>query len=96
MTSERDPSEATRIDFLCPECGQPVRSIVVHRRKVLGAWAPVWGPGACHNPQCPRSAAHEEPEGAEERAAHADPAPPTDEGEDTDEGAEPTESRPAP
>ncbi|MEU5308674.1 hypothetical protein [Streptomyces sp. NPDC021562] len=36
---------------VCPVCGQAVES-VVRRHKTLGAWVPVWGPGACRNPEC--------------------------------------------
>ncbi|MEW2298728.1 hypothetical protein AB0958_01895 [Streptomyces sp. NPDC006655] len=36
---------------VCPACGQAVES-VVRRHKTLGAWVPVWGPGACRNPEC--------------------------------------------
>ncbi|MGW7818410.1 hypothetical protein ACWGLF_09810 [Streptomyces puniciscabiei] len=36
---------------VCPVCGQPVDT-VVGRRKTLGAWVPVWGPGPCRNPGC--------------------------------------------
>ncbi|MGW1909226.1 hypothetical protein ACWCQS_00315 [Streptomyces sp. NPDC002076] len=39
-------------DHVCPVCGQPVDT-VVGRRKTLGAWVPVWGPGPCRNPDCP-------------------------------------------
>jgi hypothetical protein len=42
---------------VCPVCGQPVGT-VIHRRKTLGAFVPVWGPGPCRNPGCP---AYEEP-----------------------------------
>ncbi|MER6069901.1 hypothetical protein ABT187_13830 [Streptomyces sp. NPDC001817] len=38
-------------DHVCPVCGQPVGK-VVGRRKTLGAWVPVWGPGPCRNPGC--------------------------------------------
>ncbi|WP_433452423.1 hypothetical protein ACQPXS_30325 [Streptomyces sp. CA-142005] len=38
-------------DHVCPVCGQPVDT-VVGRRKTLGAWVPVWGPGPCRNPDC--------------------------------------------
>jgi hypothetical protein len=34
-------------------CKQPVPKVVVGRRKVLGAFVPVWGPGDCFNPDCP-------------------------------------------
>lgn len=29
--------------------------MIAGRRKTLGAWVPVWKPGPCHNPACPRS-----------------------------------------
>ncbi|MFB7247836.1 hypothetical protein CW362_24075 [Streptomyces populi] len=38
-------------EHACPECGQPVAT-AVHRYKTLGVWAPRWGPGPCHNPDC--------------------------------------------
>ncbi|QFZ74351.1 hypothetical protein GFH48_14775 [Streptomyces fagopyri] len=38
-------------EFVCPACEQPVAT-VVRRRKTLGAFVPVWGPGPCHNPRC--------------------------------------------
>ncbi|MQY34827.1 hypothetical protein SRB17_27970 [Streptomyces sp. RB17] len=38
-------------DHVCPVCGRPVDT-VVGRRKTLGAWVPVWGPGPCRNPDC--------------------------------------------
>lgn len=38
-------------EHVCPECGQPVATIV-HRYKTLGAWVPRWGPGPCRNPDC--------------------------------------------
>ncbi|GAA3149543.1 hypothetical protein ACFQ0X_15655 [Streptomyces rectiviolaceus] len=36
---------------VCASCGRPVGT-AIKRRKVLGAYVPVWGPGPCHNPQC--------------------------------------------
>ncbi|GAA2244056.1 hypothetical protein GCM10010145_08530 [Streptomyces ruber] len=47
----------------CPVCGQPV-AMVVRRRKTLGAFVPVWGPGDCRNPEC---GAHTEPAGGDAR-----------------------------
>ncbi|MBA4865491.1 hypothetical protein H1V43_29965 [Streptomyces sp. PSKA54] len=44
-------------EYVCPVCGQPVGT-VIHRRKILGAFVPVWGPGPCRNPDC---SAYEEP-----------------------------------
>ncbi|MEU9979895.1 hypothetical protein [Streptomyces sp. NPDC050856] len=37
----------------CPSCGQPVGT-AIKRRKILGAWVPVWRPRPCHNPECAR------------------------------------------
>ncbi|MFF3000633.1 hypothetical protein ACFVTC_39725 [Streptomyces sp. NPDC057950] len=42
-------------EHVCPACEQPVAT-VVRRRKTLGAFVPVWGPGPCHNPRCEASA----------------------------------------
>ncbi|MEU9439873.1 hypothetical protein AB0D42_02860 [Streptomyces sp. NPDC048304] len=53
-----------REDHVCPVCGQPVDT-VVGRRKTLGAWVPVWGPGPCRNPDCAPS---REPAGPTARA----------------------------
>jgi hypothetical protein len=36
---------------VCPDCGQPVES-VVRRHRTLGAWVPKWVPGPCRNPEC--------------------------------------------
>nr|WP_071659608.1 hypothetical protein [Streptomyces humi] len=65
---------------VCPVCGQAVES-VVRRHKTLGAWVPVWGPGACRNPECgeyagsgapKRSPARSRPQ----RSEQPDPGPP--------------------
>jgi hypothetical protein len=55
--------------FFCPVCKQPVET-VVKRRKVLGAFVPAWGPGACINPVCPAHA-----EAAERARPHPHPRP---------------------
>lgn len=41
--------------FLCPACKQPVQAVVTRRRKVFGAYVPVWEPGPCENPECSES-----------------------------------------
>ncbi|MGW0826523.1 hypothetical protein [Streptomyces sp. NPDC002845] len=46
-------------EHVCPSCGQPVPT-VVRRHKTLGAYVPVWGPGACRNPKCERFEGSEE------------------------------------
>lgn len=38
--------------YMCPACKQSVPP-EVHRRKSLGVFVPVWGPGACQNRDCP-------------------------------------------
>lgn len=40
-------------ELLCPACKQHVDMIVKRRHKTLGAYVPVWGPGPCHNADCP-------------------------------------------
>ncbi|MFE3164807.1 hypothetical protein [Streptomyces sp. NPDC059224] len=47
-------------DRVCPVCGQAVET-VVHRRKTLGAWVPVWGPAPCRNPDCAGNRRQERP-----------------------------------
>ncbi|RII16043.1 hypothetical protein DSC45_15760 [Streptomyces sp. YIM 130001] len=37
--------------IVCPACKRPVET-AVRRRKVLGAFVPVWGPGPCRNEKC--------------------------------------------
>ncbi|GHE84997.1 hypothetical protein GCM10018785_61100 [Streptomyces longispororuber] len=67
----------------CPSCGRPVAT-AVKRRKVLGAYVPVWGPAPCHNPACDARAT-EEPEEvrvrrarrSRRRGAHQKGRPPT-------------------
>ncbi|TQK51949.1 hypothetical protein FBY35_2371 [Streptomyces sp. SLBN-118] len=39
-------------EHVCPACGQSVAT-VVKRHKTLGTFVPLWGPGPCHNPECP-------------------------------------------
>ncbi|GGX56210.1 hypothetical protein GCM10010358_07660 [Streptomyces minutiscleroticus] len=36
---------------VCPTCGRAVPTVVT-RRKTLGAYVPVWGPGPCGDPEC--------------------------------------------
>lgn len=36
---------------VCEHCGRPVGT-AIKRRKVLGAYVPVWGPAPCRNPEC--------------------------------------------
>ncbi|WP_327353498.1 hypothetical protein [Streptomyces sp. NBC_01304] len=38
-------------ELVCPVCKRPVQT-VVKRRKVLGAFVPVWGPGPCRHADC--------------------------------------------
>jgi tellurite resistance protein TerC len=48
MVKMKRKSEA----FVCPTCKKSVPA-AVHRRKSLGVFVPVWGPGACQNRECP-------------------------------------------
>lgn len=36
---------------VCASCGRPVGT-AIKRRKRMGVFVPVWGPGPCHNPRC--------------------------------------------
>ncbi|MFJ8546402.1 hypothetical protein ACIRFH_31255 [Streptomyces sp. NPDC093586] len=47
--------------LMCPACKKRVDSIVRGRHKTLGIYVPVWGPGACHNPDCPEYVEAPEP-----------------------------------
>ncbi|MFI6104309.1 hypothetical protein [Streptomyces sp. NPDC051310] len=38
-------------EHLCRACGLPVGT-TMKRRKILGAWVPVWEPRPCRNPDC--------------------------------------------
>ncbi|GGO33847.1 hypothetical protein GCM10012286_01950 [Streptomyces lasiicapitis] len=42
----------------CEHCGRPVGT-AIKRRKVLGAYVPVWGPAPCRNPECDACVADE-------------------------------------
>ncbi|MEU6217084.1 hypothetical protein ABZ845_06095 [Streptomyces sp. NPDC047022] len=55
---------------VCPSCGQPVAA-VVRRHKTLGAFVPVWRPGPCQNPRCPRYAGREHPEQSRDKRGRA-------------------------
>ncbi|WUN94609.1 hypothetical protein OHT51_11230 [Streptomyces sp. NBC_00299] len=39
--------------LVCPVCKQPLDMTIKRRHKTLGIFVPVWGPGPCHNPDCP-------------------------------------------
>lgn len=43
---------------VCEHCGRPVGT-AIKRRKVLGAYVPVWGPAPCRNPECEACASDE-------------------------------------
>ncbi|GHC47378.1 hypothetical protein [Streptomyces flavofungini] len=45
-------------DPVCKHCGRPVGT-AIKRRKVLGAYVPVWAPAPCHNPECDACVADE-------------------------------------
>ncbi|MGW7066530.1 hypothetical protein ACWGII_05235 [Streptomyces sp. NPDC054855] len=60
-----------RSEPVCASCGRPVGT-AIKRRKVLGAYVPVWGPGPCHNPRCDACVDEPAAKGAE---AEVEPAP---------------------
>nr|WP_079074459.1 hypothetical protein [Streptomyces atriruber] len=45
------PGPAPQDEPVCAACGGPVGT-AIRRRKVLGVFVPVWGPGPCRNEQC--------------------------------------------
>ncbi|MER5255508.1 MULTISPECIES: hypothetical protein [unclassified Streptomyces] len=57
---------------VCASCGRPVGT-AIKRRKVLGVFVPVWGPGPCHNPRC--AACVDEREARDERHERGEPEP---------------------
>ncbi|MEV8016347.1 hypothetical protein AB0O76_08390 [Streptomyces sp. NPDC086554] len=74
MGKDGSRSRARRQDEpVCPSCGRPVDT-VIKRRKVLGAFVPVWGPGPCHNPQC-EACVDEVAQQQEQQPPPADAAP---------------------
>lgn len=52
----REPHQRT--EFTCPVCKQPVEAELT-RHKTLGIFVPVWQPGPCANPDCPRHGAED-------------------------------------
>lgn len=55
---------------MCARCGQIVGT-AIRRRKVLGVFVPVWGPGPCRNPECAAYVVDEESgEAAVRRRGH--------------------------
>ncbi|MGP3924888.1 hypothetical protein [Streptomyces sp. 8N616] len=53
--------------FTCPVCKQQVPAVATKRRKVFGAYVPVWEPGPCENPDCPLNAEPPSPGSDDER-----------------------------
>ncbi|MEU8571091.1 hypothetical protein AB0C51_22565 [Streptomyces pathocidini] len=73
MASQHEPEGWSAAKFTCPACHQPVEAVVKRRRKVLGAYVPVWEPGPCANPECPRSPQAEQDGGPAEEPKEAQP-----------------------
>ena len=59
MAKDTGRAEPAQDGHVCPTCKRPVET-VVHRRKVLGAFVPVWGPGPCQHEDCPSYSAEGE------------------------------------
>jgi hypothetical protein len=53
MGSDEERHGWSAAKFSCPVCKQPVQAVATRRRKVFGAYVPVWEPGPCENPACP-------------------------------------------
>ncbi|MEV0441499.1 hypothetical protein AB0I84_14855 [Streptomyces spectabilis] len=53
-------------EHACPSCGRLVGT-AIKRRKVLGAYVPVWGPAPCRNPACDACVTEEESGGGGRR-----------------------------
>ncbi|MFI0975519.1 hypothetical protein ACH4SP_00665 [Streptomyces sp. NPDC021093] len=76
---KKEREAGPRGSLLCPVCKNSVDTIVRGRRKSLGAYVPVWGPGPCGNPDCPEHVADSErvadPEDAADPEHAAGPEP---------------------
>ncbi|UTP27995.1 hypothetical protein LIV37_00495 [Streptomyces rapamycinicus NRRL 5491] len=44
---------------ICPTCHHPVTEKIT-RYKTMGIFVPLWKPGTCHNPICPKHAQGDE------------------------------------
>lgn len=51
--SKREHETGPQGTLVCPVCKRPLQMTVKRRHKTLGVFVPVWGPGPCHNPDCP-------------------------------------------
>nr|WP_307661204.1 hypothetical protein [Streptomyces sp. V1I1] len=60
-----DTVRSPQVEPRCPACGEPVGT-VIKRRKTLGAFVPVWEPGPCRSPGCPRSDVSQSEKSSEE------------------------------
>ncbi|WP_107054839.1 hypothetical protein [Streptomyces aureocirculatus] len=54
---------------VCTHCGRPVGT-AIKRRKVLGAYVPVWGPAPCRNSECEACVVDEPQEKARAARGH--------------------------
>ncbi|MFG2192143.1 hypothetical protein [Streptomyces sp. NPDC048639] len=52
MGSVEDHKGWSSARFSCRACKSPVQTVARRRRKVFGAYVPVWEPGPCENPEC--------------------------------------------
>ncbi|GAA1709842.1 hypothetical protein GCM10009680_58530 [Streptomyces yatensis] len=44
-----------RTGRMCPACHYPLTAKMT-RHKTMGIFVPLWTPGTCHNPTCPKHA----------------------------------------
>jgi hypothetical protein len=48
-----EDATAPQAGHVCPACHQPLTEKIT-RHRTWGLFVPVWKPGPCHNPSCPR------------------------------------------
>ena len=75
MGSDEERHGWSTATFSCPVCKQPVQAVAAGRRKVLGAFVPVWQPGPCENPECPESRRAEVAAGGDRTRKREEPRP---------------------
>ncbi|HCA85567.1 MAG TPA: hypothetical protein DEQ61_08755 [Streptomyces sp.] len=49
---------ASQAGHVCPACKHPVTA-ELKRHRTMGIFVPIWKPGPCHNPSCPKHAPEE-------------------------------------
>lgn len=52
--SSHERETSSQAGQVCPACKHPVTA-ELKRHRTMGAYVPVWKPGPCHNPGCPKN-----------------------------------------